>query len=925
MWKQRRLEPPTPETVRLGFDYAMEQDALVMEDAGGFTRVTLQGGHHATRPGAPQIPYLMLYVAIPQGARVAGISIMDADQQVMEHPVVIMPAQLPRIADLRFKSEELQRRYAELLQNEPMELDEEAPEFAPPDLEYYSLQRLYPFAAAETTSEQAIGPYRILAVRVNPVRYLPAKGAVVLHRRLTVAVDLTRGGRNLKPRYSREQLEFYYELAGRIVVNPDLLPRPEGYRAPGGQAAYLIVTNHEMRPEFDRLAEWKTACGLTARVVTKEDIVAKKFGDFTTGAGGAARDEQEIIRNFLKWAYRAWGVCYVLIGGDTDVIPVREVAALSHYNWFTRQTAATPDENRCVYDAVKKQTNIFMKDAISSTTPLLAITSGVRLPYNPAASTASPGWYFASSISFAVASPVPTKYVVVKGPTATINDAAGFYKITDTFSIPTDLYYASLESSRYNKADKHDWDALNNGLYGYYTETGEPSGIAFTFNVCVGRAPAATPEQAKAFVDKVIRYEKFDGISNIATRRAIFAADYWGGPKVVFGDPAAENRYALADATTCRITLKEVPDANIDLIADDGAGVYREIPYRINASAVNPGWYFAQGPATLAPSGISIFGIDIRFPTKHIVVRGPAGTLSPNAYWVDNAAPDGGLVEKEQARALFRAQAPQVDLHTRLYRDFASTPSPMSGEAVTTGVLDAAALTDRVNEGAMFLSLTGHGWYGGCCTIGGAQADSMVNGMNLPVVVADSCSTGNFQANDAFGEKMVLNPGGGAIAYLGNTRYSWIGMGDDVERLFWDHLFAGAATTSLGTGFGARFCTLYGSSGWPVLWKWIILAQNLIGDPALRPWAGVPIRISMRTPARATPLSTMGVGVTDALGHAVPGARVCAYQAGRLVRSAYTDAAGRAAIPLTGSARGAVTVTVTKGGAVPVQQLVAIV
>ncbi|MDF2630667.1 MAG: hypothetical protein K0R39_4498 [Symbiobacteriaceae bacterium] len=925
MWKERRLESPTPDTVRLGFDYTMEQDALTMQEAGGFTRLSLKNGHRAARPGAPEIPYLMLHVAIPQGAKVAGVTVMEPEERHHERAMFVMPAQLPGIAELRFKEDELRRRFGDILQTKPLELQERTPEFIAPDPEFYQLEKYYPLEVAENTGEQAIGPYRILALRINPVRYNPAKGDLMIAQRLTVAIDLKKGGRALKPRYSREQLEFYHELAERIVINPALLPRPEGYKAPGAQAAYLILTNSAMHKEFDRLAEWKTACGLPARVVTKEDIMAGRFGDFTAGAGGAARDEAEIIRNFLKMAYRTWGVCYLLIGGDVDVIPVREVAALSHYNWFTKQSAATPDENRCVYNATKKQMNIHMETAITSTTPLLAISSGRRIPYNPAASTSSLGWYFASSNTFAVASPVPTKYVVVKGPTTTINDPSGFYKITDTFSIPTDLYYASLESSRYNKLDRHDWDALNNGLYGYYTETGEPSGIHFMFNICVGRAPAATADQAKAFVDKVLRYEQFDGISNIATRRAIFAADYWGGPRVVTENPSADNRYALANSTTCRITLKDLPGSDIDVIADDGGGVYRLVPYRMNADATHPGWYFAQNAATLAPSGFSIFGIEIRIPTRHIVVRGPAGTLSPNSYWVDNGAADGSVVEKEQVRALFRGQAPQVDLHTRLYRDFASTPAPMGGEPVVTGVLDTASLTAQMNQGAMFLSLTGHGWNGGCCTVGGAQADALSGGMNLPVVVADSCSTGNFQANDAFGEKMVLNPNGGAIAYLGNTRYSWIGMGDDVERLFWDRLFVGNHTASLGTGFGARFMTLYGGTGWTVLWKWIILAQNLLGDPSLRPWAGVPQRIALRVAAKATPSTTLRIGVTDAVGHPVAGARVCVYQAGRLVRTGYSDAAGRVSVSLSGAARGAVTVTAVKAGAVPVQQMVTVV
>lgn len=196
--------------------------------------------------------------------------------------------------------------------------------------------------------------------------------------------------------------------------------------------------------------------------------------------------------------------------------------------------------------------------------------------------------------------------------------------------------------------------------------------------------------------------------------------------------------------------------------------------------------------------------------------------------------------------------------------------------------------------------------------------------MNLPVVVADSCSTNNFQASDAFSEKMILNPNGGAIAYLGNTRYSWIGMGDNVERIFWDALFVGSVTTSLGTGFGARMSVL-SSGGWTMLWKWIVLAQNLLGDPSMRPWAGVPRRMTLRAPLKATPVSSIALVVTDAAGAPVPFARVCAYQKGKLVRVGYTDGAGRTTLNLTGAIKGSVLITATKAGCVPVQQTVAVI
>ena len=927
MWKRRRLEPPTPDVMRLGFDYQLGQDDLSVRREGGFTRIQLRGGLQTAEPGAPQMPYLLVHVAVPDGTKVAGVHVLGEEEQTLPESHMVMPAQLPPIAALRLKPVELRERYGSVLQRPPLELAEQRQPFVEPHPRFYKLEKPFPLEMARAMGERQVGPYRILTVRVNPVRFVPAKGQLQVAGRFTLAVDLVKGGRARVAKFSKEQLEMHYELLERMVLNPELLRRPDGFKAPGSKAAYLIITSKAMQPEFDRLAEWKTACGTAARVVTREDILAKVYGDFAVSTAGPAADEQEVIRNFVKWAYKAWNVCYLLVGGDVNVIPVREVAALSHYNWFLKEAAAKPAENRCYYSAVTKQVNIHMKDAITAATPLLAMNSGRRIPYNTAASPLSLGWYFATNDTYSAQSATPTRYVVVKGPAATINDARGFYKITTTFSIPTDLYYASLQSTRYNKAGKHDWDALGNGLYGYYSETGEPSGIDFHHDICVGRAPCATADEAKAVVDKLIRYEKYESVSDMATRKAVFAADYWGAPTYVNPAPsgvmAADNQYALAGATTCRIRLKEVPGVHIDVLAEEAGAVYREIPYNRNADATHTGWYFTESATSTAPTGFVIFGIDIKVPTRHIVVRGPSGTLSPQRYWVDNADADGALVEKEAVRALFRAQAPQVDLHHRLYRDFASTPVATAGETVATGVLDTDSLKNALDAGAMFCSLSGHGWHGGCCEVGSTEAVALANGMNQPVVVADSCSTNNFTASDAFSEKMLLNPKGGAIAYLGNTRYSWIGMGDNMERAFWDTLLTPSGTTTLGTAFGARMAAL-GWNGSTMLWKWIILAQNLLGDPAMRPWAGVPQHLKLKAPLRATPLSVIGVMVQDAAGNPVPFAKVCVYQAGRLMRYVYTDATGRANVSVVGCARGVVQVTATKRSSVPVQQPVRI-
>jgi hypothetical protein len=721
MWTKKQLDSPWAGQIRIGYEFTMSETGLTIGEESGFTRIALEGGTESSPPGYPLVPHLVVQIAVPDGARVVGVKPMQAVSERIAGDHVVMPAQLPGLAlerlrpdELRLRPPQLMERFDQIRQLRLPEPDRLRLPFQMPDLVAYRIRGYFPASLAEVATERNLGPYRILTVRVNPIQFRPRDSAIWVHRSFTLAIDLQPEARlPSAAHWSAEQLERWYELASSLVLNPEDLTLPARYQAPVGETPYLILTNRAMQPEFDRLAEWKTQSGLAARVVTVEDVLGKVYGDFSMGAGGAARDTQEVIRNFLKWAAVRWRVCYLLLGGDTDVIPVRQVASLSHYNWYTKETAAKPEENRCVYDAARKQANIRMKDPLAAATPLLAITSGRRIPYNESASATSPGWYWATSETYAVRSPVPTRFVVLKGPAVLIDDAAGFYRVEAAHSIPTDLYYASLFAPQYGRRDRHDWDLRNTGLYGYYNESGEPSGIDFIPDLCVGRIPCSGTAQAKAVVDKLIRYERYEGISDAAARRALFAADYWFGPTLVGQAPTTatapgENQFALANATTCRIVLKEVPGTAVDLIAEDGPASFRKLPFRPDASPERPGWYFAEGPSTLSPARLRILTFDLPYPTRYIMVRGPAGTLAPVWYWVDNAGPDLALQEKEQVRSLFRVRAPRVSHHRRLHRDFASIPAAAPGETVGTAMLTAPDLVRAFNQGTLFCSLSGH-------------------------------------------------------------------------------------------------------------------------------------------------------------------------------------------------------------------------
>jgi hypothetical protein len=82
----------------------------------------------------------------------------------------------------------------------------------------------------------------------------------------------------------------------------------------GSPVDYVIVTNDSLAAAYQILADWKTSKGVSTVVRTTEWIAA----NYRNGSDGA-----ETIRNFVKDAYSLWGIKYVLLGGDSQQVPVR--------------------------------------------------------------------------------------------------------------------------------------------------------------------------------------------------------------------------------------------------------------------------------------------------------------------------------------------------------------------------------------------------------------------------------------------------------------------------------------------------------------------------------------------------------------------------------------------------------------------------
>lgn len=82
----------------------------------------------------------------------------------------------------------------------------------------------------------------------------------------------------------------------------------------GSPVDYLIVTTDALVGAFQPLADWKTASGVPAAIRTLS-FIREQYP--------AAVDDPERIRLFIRDAYARWGTKWVLLGGDTEILPAR--------------------------------------------------------------------------------------------------------------------------------------------------------------------------------------------------------------------------------------------------------------------------------------------------------------------------------------------------------------------------------------------------------------------------------------------------------------------------------------------------------------------------------------------------------------------------------------------------------------------------
>jgi hypothetical protein len=289
-----------------------EITVTIDNDLGEFTFGSIGGYDYITSPeavylpagGVPGLPMKAYNISIPWDKRAIDVAAVCLKSIVLDGDFYVVPTQPPAV---------LGERAVEWVEGRP---------------DIYRATRPYPDLLVGGLHQGFMGDAHVLSFHLSPFVWNPETGRLTFCREVKVRIEFEPFAPKHRVRPPADGRRTFREAVARTVVNPSDLARfgPPAARRPllgasmldEGAFEYVVIAVDSMAAAYQPLVDWKTRKGIPATVVTREWIYATYTGEYV----------QEQIRNFIKDAYQTWGTVWVLLGGDTDLVPSRSCFAM---------------------------------------------------------------------------------------------------------------------------------------------------------------------------------------------------------------------------------------------------------------------------------------------------------------------------------------------------------------------------------------------------------------------------------------------------------------------------------------------------------------------------------------------------------------------------------------------------------------------
>ncbi len=291
LWAPAALAAPS-----LAYSMEFSSHELVTSRVTGYDVIEMKGLRSTLELGRPELPVAFIRFALPDGMTASSASATVARVSVLPERFRIRPVQ-PQI---------------------PLSLPR-IPEWIDPEPSVYESPAPYPSMACRLMDTGNMSGHRVATVAVYPLQYSPLDGRLTLNESITVTLELERDTRVSRvPARRSERADAV--VVGRVrdfVVNPYDVEAASTLTTRDDQVDYLIVTSSTYESLFQPLADWKEQKGLTTEIVSTSWIYANYDGV----------DNAEMVRNCIIDYYENHGTLWVLLGGDTNIVPARAAYA----------------------------------------------------------------------------------------------------------------------------------------------------------------------------------------------------------------------------------------------------------------------------------------------------------------------------------------------------------------------------------------------------------------------------------------------------------------------------------------------------------------------------------------------------------------------------------------------------------------------
>lgn len=188
--------------------------------------------------------------------------------------------------------------------------------------------------------------YSILTLNVFPVYYIGETGDLYYYEEITVVIKTSCSGfvNPLFRGFAEDRITLQQKVDDQRMISTYVSrPSPPGSPIGGSSLVdpsdsfdYVIITSDVLKNAngdytFQDLINYKNERCTRTTIVTIEDIVNDPY--YWNNTNHLFNDTQARIRSFITDAYLNWGIEYVLIGGDNDIIPTKILCFRKYWDY----------------------------------------------------------------------------------------------------------------------------------------------------------------------------------------------------------------------------------------------------------------------------------------------------------------------------------------------------------------------------------------------------------------------------------------------------------------------------------------------------------------------------------------------------------------------------------------------------------------